>query len=367
MRLTNVSGVPAAWTMGFRRDGRELLVVMAKATYALPPNGEEPAPALEQVPLVEADVFTAEPGLSAPLYETDFAHTKPACDVLLVGSAYAPAGRRIARTSVGMKVGGLVKEFAVVGPRTWRAAGVTVSADEPQPFESLRLTYDVAFGGTDRTREDEGQIRTFVANPVGAGYGAMGRSLNGKPLPNTEQIDHPVTTSDGSYVPMAFSPVGRNWTPRYKLAGTYTQEWIENTAPLWPADFDERYFQSAPVDQIIPYPQGGEDVILKNLTPDGRRAFRLPSRRMPMTFIPHKGRDATREGVLDTIVIEPDDGRFTLTWRVTLPLGKSIFDVKETVVGEMPPAWHRARVNPDKPYYRGLGEAVAALRSRRKT
>lgn len=363
MRLTNVTGGPAAWTMGFRRDGRELLVVMAKATYVLPRDGEAPALAPEQVPLVEADVFTAEPGLSAPLYETDFAHTKPACDVLLIGRAYAPEGRRVTRTTVGLKVGSLVKEFAVVGSRAWRAVGVTVSAGDPQPFESLPITYDVAFGGTDRTREDEGQVKTFVANPVGAGYGATNRALNGKPLPNTEQIDRPVTTSDGNYVPMAFSPIGRNWTPRSKLTGTYDRQWMENTAPLWPADFDERYFQSAPADQIIPYPQGGEDVILRNLTPDGYRSFRLPSRRLPMTFIPHKGRDATREGLLDTIVIEPDHERFTLTWRVTLPLGKSVFDVKETVVGEMPSAWHRARLNPDKPYYRGLGEAVAALRA----
>jgi hypothetical protein len=65
MRLTNVSGVPAAWTMGFRRDGRELLVVMAKATYVLPRDGEEPAPAPEQVPLVEADVFTAPEACSS--------------------------------------------------------------------------------------------------------------------------------------------------------------------------------------------------------------------------------------------------------------------------------------------------------------
>ena len=105
--------------------------------------------------------------------------------------------------------------------------------------------------------------------------------------------------------------------------------------------------------------------MLRNVTPDGERAFQLPARRMPVTFIPHKGRDATREGVLDTILFEPDHERFSLTWRVTLPLGKSVFDVKETVVGEMPPGWHRARRSPGKPYFTSLGEAVAALQRRR--
>ena len=84
-----------------------------------------------------------------------------------------------------------------------------------------------------------------------------------------------------------------------------------------------------------------------------------------MTFIPYQGRDAIRETYLDTIVFEPDHGRFTLTWRVTLPLGRSVFDVQETVVGEMPEAWHRARRFPGKTYYRSLGEAVEALRLRR--
>lgn len=366
MRFTNVTALPASWTMGFRRDGRELLVVIAKATYVLPRNGEESVLAAEQVPLVEADVFTGEPGFSAPVYETDYAHAKPACDVLLIGSAYAPPGRRVTRTVVGLKVGTMSKQFAVVGPRTWKLGVLGITAGDPNPFESLPITYDCAFGGTDRTRAAHGQAKTFLSNPVGAGYWSSADRINGKPMPNTEQVDRPVTKPDGDYLPMAFSPIGRNWAPRSSFAGTYDQEWIENTAPLWPADFDERYFQAAPPDQVIPHPKGGEQVILRNLTPDGERAFRLPVYRMPITFVPHKGRDATREGVIDTITIEPDRERFTLTWRVTLPLAKSIFDVKESIVGEMSAAWHRARRSPGKPYYGSLGEAVTALRGRKR-
>ena len=55
------------------------------------------------------------------------------------------------------------------------------------------------------------------------------------------------------------------------------------------------------------------------------------------------GYDVTREAVLDTIVFEPDQERFTLTWRTSLALGRSLFDVKETVAGEKAPGWHRAR------------------------
>jgi len=341
-----------------------MLIVMAKATYSLPQSGHEAVLAPEQVPLVQADQFTGEPGLSAPLYESDYAHRKPACDVLLIGSAYAPAGRRAIRTNVGLKVGPVVKQFAVVGPRVWSKGVVGVSATDPQPFESLPITYDCAFGGTDRTRADRGQTDTFLPNPVGRGYWKATDGIDGRPLPNTEEADRPVQKPHGEYVPKAFSPIGRNWLPRAKLAGTYNQEWIEKTAPLWPDDFDERYFQAAPPDQTMPYPQGGEEVVLLNLTPDGRRAFPLPSRRMPMTFIPHKGRDITRDASLDTIALEPDRQRFTLTWRVALPLGRSVFDVKETVVGEMSPAWYRARKYPGKVYYPNLRELVKARRSR---
>ena len=107
MRFSNELGLPAAWTMGFRRDGREMLVVVVKATYTLPAPGLESVLADEQVALVEADRYTGEPGLSAPLHETDFAHEKPACDVLLVGSAYAPRGRAT-QVDVGLQVGTLM-------------------------------------------------------------------------------------------------------------------------------------------------------------------------------------------------------------------------------------------------------------------
>lgn len=108
------------------------------------------------------------------------------------------------------------------------------------------------------------------------------------------------------------------------------------------------------------YPQGGEEVELRSLTPSGLLRFRLPERRMPVTFIPHRGKDVTRQAMLDTIVIEPDAQRLTLTWRSSLALGKSVFDVKETVAGEMSQAWYRAQRFPGKVYYPGLGEAVAA-------
>jgi hypothetical protein len=363
MRLTNESSMPAAWTLGFQRDGRELLIVVVKATYMLPGPQHEPGLVAAQVPLVEADCFTGEPGLSAPLYETDYAHYKPACDVLLVGSAYAPPGRRVTRTEVGLAVGAMTKRFAVMGHRRWRKQLLGITATAPEPFERLPITYDCAYGGTDRTEEAEGLTHAYAANPVGRGHWKHTDGIDGQPLPNTEELACSVESHDAQYRPQAFSPIGRNWTGRIEHAGTYDQKWIENEAPFWPQDFDERYFQAAPADQRIAYPQGGEEVTLHGLTPDGHRSFQLPRQPMLVTFIPYRGADMRHQANLDTIVFEPDEGRFTLAWRAVLPLARTVFDVQEIVVGA-PAAWHRARRFPGKTYYATLDEAVRARRGR---
>lgn len=365
MNFVNAVPHQAGWTMGFERDGREMLIVVAKATYRLPLNGEPVELAAEQVPLIEADRFEGDPGSSCPLYETDYAHRKPACDILLLGSAHAPQGHPSPRFAVGLQVGEMRKQFAVCGPRRWRKSLAVVTASPAQPVVRQHVHFGVAFGGTDRTKEADGRTETFLANPAGLGYWRHTDHIDGQPLPHTEEIDRPVTTPDDDYRPMAFSPIGRNWLPRRSYAGTYDQTWTETTAPLWPQDFDHRYFQAAPQDQITPYLTGGEPVALHHLTPDGRRVFRLPQQPMPVTFVPYRGRDVTLLANADTLVLEPDFERFSITWRANLPLGRSIFDVKETIVGEMPPGWHRARRFPGKKYYRTLAELVAE-RSRSK-
>src|SRR6267142_1855419 len=140
MDFVNETKVVAGWTMGFEKDGREFLVVPIKATFELPAPGEEPRLAEAQVPLTEADEFTGEPGLSAPLYETDYAHRKPMCDVLLNGSAYAPAGKQAHKVVVGLRVGAMNKSFAVHGHRSWREGILGVKPGDPEAFEVMPIS-----------------------------------------------------------------------------------------------------------------------------------------------------------------------------------------------------------------------------------
>jgi hypothetical protein len=340
MNLLNETGLQAGYNLGVAPDGRESLVVVVKGTYAFPArDGREPAPAEEQEPLVMADVFTGEPGFSATLYENDFAPRKPRCDVLLNGSAYAPGGKPAARVTVGLRVGALAKSFDVVGPRVYKAGALYIAVSDPEPFAVLPISYDNAFGGVDRSSEDPARHRWYLLNHAGVGFHAdtSAQALNGKPLPNTEETGRPVTRPQGNYNPMALGPVGRSWQPRIKLAGTYDQHWQDNVLPYLPADFDDRYYQAAPADQQTDHLRGGEEVVLTNLTPQGRTSFPLPRGRPGVRFRLRDGRTAAAEPALDTVILEPDRKRVMLVWRAALPLRRTLAEVVSVVASKPAP------------------------------
>jgi len=360
MELLNPTKMVAGYTMGMKPDGRESLVVVVKGTFELPTHpGVEPILATEQVPLVEADEFTGDPGTSATVYECDYAAFKPRCDVLLNGSAYAPQGKPIYRVEVSLKVGTLQKSFAVVGNRTWRKGVLGMSIGNPEPFTVMPISYDAAFGGFDDSDEDEKNHRAYTANPVGVGFhvNLSAQVVDGKPLSNTEETRRPINNSSGNYQPMSFGAIGRSWIPRLGHAGTYDEKWFEETFPFLPKDFDERYFQFAPEDQQVDHLSGGEEVELINLTPAGRCHFQLPKVSVPVEFMVRGSDSKTKQALLDTVIFEPDANRFILCWRTSITLKKNLFEVPMCIVGRMPSGWYRAR-DTGKTYYRNIHELV---------
>lgn len=371
MELVNTTKMQAGYTMGMQPDGRELLVVVVKGTFTIPPAGEEPKLAEEQVPLVEMDAFTGEPGFSAPLYEIDFAPRKPRCDVLLNGSAYAPGGKPTDRVTVSLRVGALTKSFDVVGNRVWKAGALYLAVSAPAPFTVMPISYNNAFGGIDKAQEDPLKWRYYPLNHAGVGYHeyTSGKFLAGKPLPNTEERGSKITNPTGSYKPMAFGPVGRSWQPRIKFAGTYDQNWIDKVFPFLPADFKEEYYQAAPPDQWLAYPSGGEEVQLRNLIPEGTTTFHLPIKKVPVEFSYKNGARKKVEGVIDTLVLEPDQERFLMSWRASLPLEKNHFEIRHIVVGGVSRRVYQEEVGQgrrlgQKRRFRSLAELIEANRAR---
>jgi hypothetical protein len=197
----------------------------------------------------------------------------------------------------------------------------------------------------DASHADPARHAAYSANPVGRGFIANlnDPSFDGKPLPNTEEIDRPVERGDGAYRPMSFGPIGRNWAPRADYAGTYDQQWQDDVFPFLPTDFDERYYQSAPPDQQLALPIGSAEVVLSNLTPDGVRRFTLPDFEAPVHVFPKRGEREDLKAALDTIVIEPDHERLTMTWRVARPLRKSMHEIAQVLVGRKGRDWWQQR------------------------
>jgi hypothetical protein len=345
MELINATRMVAGYTMGMEPSGRELLVIVVKGTFQLPKPGEEVRLHEQQLPLVIADTFTGEPGFSAPYCEVDFAPRKLRCDVLLQGSAYAPQGQPASRVPVGMRVGPWSKSFAVVGDRHWTSRLGGVAASEPEPFPVKQISYDVAFGGQDTHDADPARHAAFLQNPVGRGFHQHLKSewIDGSPLPNTEELDRRVDVPHGGYAPMAFGPVGRSWDPRARFAGTYDQRWLDEDFPFLPRDFDDRYYQSAPLDQQLPLPAGGQQVSLVNLTADGARNFLLPDFEAPIHVFAKGGGREDLKATLDTLFFEPDFERFTMTWRVSRPLKKNMFEISQVMVGRKGREWWQQR------------------------
>lgn len=346
MELVNATRMLAGYTMGVDPSGRENLVVVIKGTFRIPP---EPGASLQlhekQLPLVMADVFHGEPGFSAPKYEVDFALGKARCDVLMNACAKAPGGRPVERVAVGIRVGAWSKSFAVVGDREWVSRSGGVRATPPRPFVSMPISYGRAYGGIDSRHADPAKHAAFMRNPVGCGFHEHLESewLDGSALPNTEELDRPVIHPRGGYAPMAFGPIGRNWEPRYRFAGTYDQHWLDEVFPFLPEDFDERYYQAAPEDQQMPLPDRPLEVVLAGVSAEGVRRFMLPHFDAPVHVFPKRGKREDSLARLDTILVEPDADTVVLTWRLTRPLRRDLFDLSEVLVGRKGHEWWQAR------------------------
>jgi len=321
------------------KNGQYHLVVVAKATYAIPlEDGEVAQVASKQVPIFDADVFEGEAGLSTMYFESDWAYRKRRCDVILKATAYAPEAKPVSEIGVKFRVGTREKALKVVGQRIWQPGSLGgITAGNIEPFISMPITYGRSYGGSWLGENEKPAL--FMANPVGCGYGKLRHHENmlGTSAPCVGPFHEPFETHTREFSPASFGPIGRHWDGRVQYAGTYDQAWKDGVFPLLPEDFDERFYQCAPEDQQMPYPKGGERVSLWNMHPERRQIhFKLPGRlHLPIVAIMQDRRQEPLEAVVDTLTIDADDSVVHLVWRAQLPLKRSLREVKTLAVGEM--------------------------------
>ena len=325
------------------KDGRIHLLAVLKGTYQIPASVSEPPQIAEhQVPIHDADVFAGQPGQSAPLFESDWSLFKRKCDVILLANASSPHGQPVKELTVGFEVGECRKRARVVGHRQWeKLNNGSLQPGEPEPFSSQPITYESSFGGCWDRREQGYEF--YAANPVGTGFARKFQSeLEGRNAPSIESPNHPVSQPDVENVPWSFGPLGRNWSPRVQLAGTYDDEWLEKKFPLLPDDFDTEYFQCVPADQQVDYLHGGERVVLHHLhSQRPRLEFNLPKDlQMPLIALTQNQEQLELNPVVDTLTIDVPNNRFSLVWRASVAIQRSVKEeIKMIAAGYVCKKW----------------------------
>jgi hypothetical protein len=323
--LTNDSPFAAQELLLADEDGRDLLAVVVKATYAIRPDAPLEL-AVEQVPIDLAGTYYGDPAESSARFEPEVAFFKPATDVVLVGYAYPdrPGARQV---DVGFQVGAVRKTIRVFGDRRWTSRLGVVRPGDPALFERMPLVWERAFGGWDWMAVDPAEHGVERRNPVGIGYRrtVKGAHVEGAPLPNLEDPRALIGDPKDTPTPAGFGFVGPHWEPRARYAGTYDEAWRLTRMPLLPTDFDRRFFNAAPPDQIASgYLVGDEPVVIANAAPTPWLKFRLPGEPPPRITVGQQGRsDRVLEARLDTVILDTDAMQVLLLWRAhtLLPVG----------------------------------------------
>jgi len=311
-------------------EGNPLLTILTRASFAFDETGRFFV-AEKQLGVHPAGIFNGEPGLSSYKFEPDVAFSKPATDVVLIGSACA-AQPGTTQMDVSLKVGSLEKTVRVFGDRYWIKGTAGSRLSDPQPFERMPLLYDLAFGGWDRRHPDPAQHSFEVRNPMGRGYCAKGNDFaDDIPLPNLEDPRKLIGDRYDCPAPAGFGFTSPDWLPRAQLAGTYDAAWAEERAPLLPQDFDRRFFTAASTGLVAPgYLRGDEPVQVRGVAPGGDVQFSLPGVGAIAYCLQLRGQETLNlKGDLDTVVIDTDQSEVHLTWRTSVIVPRGPQDVLE--------------------------------------
>jgi hypothetical protein len=310
------------------RQGAEVWLVAVKCTFDIKPDGSTEI-SKEQPPVLRVPEYYGEPGKSSIKYETDLILAKKKTDILLLGHAYAPGGKSVAKLDVGFRVGPVQKVLRVFGDREWGAFG----ASSPQPFTKMPLVYERAFGGVDRQSQHP-EYDWDWRNPVGTGFAISRSNSNGMRIPNIEYRDKLICGWDNRPPPAGFGPIASHWQPRAAFAGTYDEHWMKTRQPLLAEDMDDRFFQCAPIDQqSSQFLRGGERAVLLNLTPDSELRFDLPRLYLGFETRFYDGsREVHKNRSLHTVILEPDFPRVSLVWHTALPCHFKVQKLERTIV-----------------------------------
>lgn len=298
-------------------DGRETIVVIIKQRFRFGTAGPVARLPGAEIRLVDAPWDEDSPE-SSTKWPSDVCWRKPATDVVVVGAASEKGGVPVRELDVLVRVGPVQKALRVSGPRVFYKGTFGLALSPPEPFTSVPLQWELAYGGTDSS--DPKKALREPRNPVGRGVAADPRSLLNKLAP---QIEDPRTLWGGSEapVPAGFAAVPPHFLPRSAFCGTFDDKWQRERMPLLPLDFDERHNQIATPALICPgYLRGGERLELLNVSPIGVLHCTLPRLAFGVLARRDQGSDE-HPTVLDTLVVDAAVPAIEMVWRTAIPQG----------------------------------------------
>jgi hypothetical protein len=310
-----------------------LFVPIVKGSFVMDSGGRLTL-SREQPPVNYAGVFNGEPDTSSYRYEPEGVFVKPRVDCVLIGHAHAP---RTGATcvDVSFSVGSVGKTVRVFGDRHWYRSMGAMRMTTPSAFERIPLVYERAFGGWDRASSTPERQLLEPRNPVGMGYRARWNPAEDVvAVPNLEDPAQPINGFNDCPPPAGFGFTSPHWAPRAGLSGTYDARWASERMPKLPGDFNRAYFNGGAAGLVLPAPlAGNEQVSVVGASARGRIEFELPRLTAPVVDLELRRKVKSRlTTMLDTVIVDLDEGLVTMLWRAHRPVRDVPHDVVAAVV-----------------------------------
>jgi hypothetical protein len=328
-------------------EGQHILSVLVKRTYDIGTGGRCVRAEKDQK-LIPGDAHYGDPMNTTVQFESDFVPFKIATDVVLNGRVYSPKGIPTQQMPAALRVGPVTKQIDVIGDRVCRHQGKnTPKFTEPQPFTTMDLRYELAYGGVD-IYSDPKVPCIYARNHLGRGFVVQNKkqAVENVPLPNLEDPADRLTPErlclekfwewERQPMPAGFGWFCKYWRPRAMYAGVMPADrMVEQQlravyAPAVPPeqramyeqtklpDMDFRFFNGASPGLHAPFLGGDEEVQTLNLTPEGKLSFVLPGDR-PRIGLDIGGGSQEPVVALHTVMIRMEDRQVDLVWRGAIP------------------------------------------------
>lgn len=314
MEINNETPFPLFCHRDHLDDRFALVDATVKITYDSVDGGWRVA--REQLPI------ESEPSLSLPMGDVPYLRPPDVTEVTVTGTVRAPGARPFAEASVMLRVGEQLRALRVLGRRWWRKRGTELEASEPEPVDTVPMSWAHAYGGAwDRapgllpgTETPAPSTRMACsANPLGKGWVIDASEAEGVELPQIEDPNEPIRRWNDRPSPKCWAPLPVESSLRMshlvveggKLNG-------RDGEPPWP-----RMLLNASPDLQLERVAPGTPLDVRGLGEHPLTGFIVPSPAVAW-HVAAGSRSRSRSPELVAIRIDADSARIALVWHARL-------------------------------------------------